>query len=592
MNGFLGKVTAAIIMKVLKIDKINRIHNKYHRYSGPDFAEKVLDEVGVKYDLKLGQLDNIPQEGAFITISNHNFGSIDGLLLSAIIGRQRPDFKILTNFILSLIPAMKESYIAVDPFKSGTARSVQGLKNAISHLNSGGCLGLFPAGEVATTQSVLPKRVDIKDRVKDIPWPVNMIKFIKRAGIPVVPIYFDGTNSKAFHWLGKIHPRLRTIKLVSEMLNKRGKTVPMRIGKPILPSELEEYSSIEELGGYLRSRVYALQQEFVRQYKSSNRGVDEDEIEQIAIPRDRKGITRELEKLKDNILFTSGPYQCYLADYEKIPNSIMEIGRLREDAFRAVGEGTNKARDLDDWDKYYKHLILWDSSQKKIAGAYRIGIGADIAKEHNGTEGFYTSSLYKYQIGAEDLLPQCAELGRSFVNREYQKESIALMLLFKGLMYSMMRFPDVKYLMGPVSISNDYPRFYKSLMVWYLSNVKPCTYPRKIASPTTPFVPDFINVKPEDLLRRKIDTVERFDRFLLSISDGTYRMPTLVKKYFKCGAQLICFNVDPDFNYSLDGLILLQLDKIPKSELVPLLKNTTYREKEALLGRYGYMIND
>lgn len=594
IKGFFGRMCASIIMKALRLDKVNFIHNKYKDFKGPDFAEKVLNEIGVRYDIKLNQLDNIPLEGGFITISNHNFGSIDGMMLSSVVGHIRPDFKILTNYILSKIPALRGSFFAVDPFAAGRKRSMGGLRDALDHIKNGGCLGLFPAGEVATTKAFTIRRFELKDTVKDIPWPSNMIKLIKNSGLPVVPIYFDGTNSRMFHLLGMIHPRLRTVKLISEMFNKRGKTIPMRIGKPISAEEIAEYTDLEELGGYLRSRVYAMQQEFVRQYRNpAAEKVDDGPVEQIALPRDKKAIMKELERIKSKMLFSAREYQCYLADYEDIPNAVLELGRLREDAFRAVGEGTNRARDLDEFDKYYKHLILWDSLHKKIAGSYRIGIGSEIIKNHGGKNGFYTASLFDYKEGGDEILPYCAELGRSFVNREYQKESISLMLLFKGLIYSMMKYPEIKYMMGPVSISNDYPRFYKSLMMYFLSRFKPCTYSKKIAEYRCRFITDFINVNPDDLFRHKMESVEKFDRFLLTISDGMYRLPTLVKLYVRSGAQFVCFNVDPAFKYCLDGLILMPLANIPKAELLPLLRGeTTYAEKEALLARYGYTVED
>lgn len=578
----------------MKLDKANFIYNKYRDFKGPDFVEKVLNELGVSYDINLNQLDNIPLKGGFITVSNHNFGSIDGMVLLSVIGHIRPDFKILTNYILSKIPALRDSFIAVDPFAVGRKRSVGGLKDALEHIAAGGCLGLFPAGEVATTKNFTIKRSKLKDTVRDIPWPSNMIRLIRNSGLPVVPIYFDGTNSGLFHLLGMIHPRLRTVKLIGEAFNKRGKTIPMRIGKPVSAEEIAEYTDLDELGGYLRSRVYAMQQEFVgRSGNPAAEMVGEGPVEHLALPGDKEAIMKDLEKIKSKMLFGAGEYQCYLADYEDIPNAMLEIGRLREDAFRAVGEGTNRARDLDSYDKYYKHLILWDTTHKKIAGAYRIGIGSEIMKSPEGRNGFYTSSLFDYKEGADEILPYCAELGRSFVNREYQKESISLMLLFKGLIYSMTRYPDIKYMVGAVSISNDYPRFYKSLMMYFLSSFKPCTYPKPIAECRCRFIPDYINVNPDDLLRHKMESVEKFDRFLMTISDGRFRLPTLLKIYARCGAQFICFNVDPAFKYCLDGLILMPLADIPKAELEPYLRGeTTHAEKEAILKRYGYMVED
>jgi len=589
MKGFCGKVIASLIMKLLELDKVNAGHRKYAHIKGHDFSQATLKDLDIKYDIKVEQLDYIPAEGPFITISNHHFGSVDGLLLSTIVGHSRPDFKILTNFLLSKIPALSDIFMPVNPFSDGTSnkKSFAGLRMAIEHVQNGGGLGLFPAGEVATVQSWGKKTTKKWATVEDIPWPNNMIRLIKNAGVPVVPIYFEGRNSKLFHILGKIHPRLRTIRLIREMYNKRHSTIPVRIGKPILPSEIAAFTSNDDLRNYLRSRVYVMQSEFIRQYKKPAKPIAE-ASEQIALPQDKRLIFKELKAMEEKKLYSCLKYDCYLADYDDIPNTILEIGRLREETFRGVGEGSNKARDLDDYDKYYKHLILWDNEERKIMGAYRLGVGTEIWPT-KGIEGFYTSTLFDYQEGAPEILPTTIELGRSFITAQYQKEPLSLLMLFKGLMYSLLKFPEIKYLLGPVSISNDIPRIYKSLMIYYLYNAKACTYPKKIAVQTCPFKTEFNNIRPEHLLSTKMDSVDKFDRFLLNLSDGQWRMPPLVKKYFKCGAQLICYNVDPLFNYSLDGLILMPIEHFPKDELLTMLKSAqSEEEKQMVLERFGY----
>lgn len=259
LKGKLGQWVARRIMHLLEIDRVNDIQNRYAALTGPAFADKVLEEVGVKYHLPEKDLENLPAEGGFITISNHHFGSIDGLILTSVVGSRRPDYKILTTFLLALIPSLKDYFLPVDNLSGGKAdaRSINGIRMALRHIADGGSIGFFPAGEVATWQRARNRREGSFKTIQDKPWADNITKLMKRSGLPIVPIYFEGSNSKGFHRLGLIHPRLRTVRLIHEMFNKAGTTVNVRIGKPILPEELEG-RSIEELSWYLRGRCYAL----------------------------------------------------------------------------------------------------------------------------------------------------------------------------------------------------------------------------------------------------------------------------------------------------------------------------------------------
>lgn len=265
MRGPIGWIVATLAMSVLGFNKVNRSFYRCRHLSGPDFSEAILKDIGISCDVNTPQLEYLPLEGPFITISNHHFGGADGLMLSSIVGAIRPDLKILTNFLLSMIPTLEESFLPVNPFSDSASKrkSIAGIRMAKEHLENGGCLGLFPAGEVATIQKG-DNRTSLKGGrvVEDIPWPSNMIKLIKNANVPVVPIYFEGENSRWFHFLGRIHPMLRTLSLANQLFKKRGKTIPMRIGWPIFPSEIADFDNIDDLGRHLRSRVYALQADF------------------------------------------------------------------------------------------------------------------------------------------------------------------------------------------------------------------------------------------------------------------------------------------------------------------------------------------
>ena len=595
MRGPVGWLIATLAMWIFGFNKVNKANDHCKQYQGADFSAQILRFVGVKYDLKPYQYNYIPQDGPFIVIANHPIGSADGMMLSAIIGTMRTDFKIMANFLLTMIPSLRESFIAVNPFTDATSTrsSLSGLRLAKAHLAAGGSLGLFPAGEVSTHQRPRNRTSLKRHMVEDIPWPQSMIKLIRNANVPVIPVYFEAENSKWFHLVGRLHPMLRTLNLPNELFNKKGKTIPMRIGKPVMPNELAEYQDIAQLGSYLRSRVYAMEVEFNNPNEELMKPPEL--VTPISLPRDKKAVVKEFERLKNGgkKLFEVSAYQCYLAEASEIPVAMMELGRRREEAFRATGEGSNQAIDVDDYDKYYKHLILWDAKRKRIAGGYRLGIGSEIFEKHGGVEGFYTSSLFTYAKDFEDTLRATIELGRSFVSLEYQKEALPLMLLLKGLMHSLMRYPDAEYFIGPVSISNSYPKFYQSLMVYYLENKHNAMLPEDSAVPTTPFEPDYLKLNPKDLLRRKMDNFEKFDRFLMRLSDNTYRMPTLVKKYMKVNARIINFNVDPLFNYSLDGLIILRIKDYPRAEILSMTKDiTAVAEREAIMNRFGYSLKD
>lgn len=259
VKGSFGHFLARAGMRLLEIDKVNQTQAKCATLEGPDFSAGILREVGVSYDLPEEQLDNIPREGGFITVSNHHFGSIDGLILSATVGKRRADYRILTTFLLALIPNLRNSFLPVDNLSGSTnARSVNGIRMALSHIASGGGLGLFPAGEVATWQKRKQRPSGTRFfQIQDKPWAPNIIKLIRKSGLPVVPIYFEGRNSLSFHLLGLLHRRLRTGRLVHELFNKKGTTVKVRIGKPIPPEVLAQYE-VAQLGPWLREQCYAL----------------------------------------------------------------------------------------------------------------------------------------------------------------------------------------------------------------------------------------------------------------------------------------------------------------------------------------------
>lgn len=576
IKGLPGDILASCFMCVSGLNKINKTYSRISSSYGRDFTTALLNELNITFDINERELDNIPQEGPFIVTSNHPFGAIDGIILLNVFSSLRPDIRFMANFVLSYIPNIKEYIVPVNPFSNMPElhKSFGGLREAMQWLAEGKSLALFPAGEVSTNYGT--------SKVQDKEWQHSVMKLVKNSQVPVVPVYFHGTNSKCFHRLGRIHPLLRTLRLPRELLNKRDKKIVLKIGKPVMPSETSSLSSVADYGSYLRARTYALESNVL---KHLNQCVER-EMLPIALPRNRRALQKEINILdsKDH-LFTTGNFSCYLVSSDSVPLMLYELGRRREEAFRAIGEGTGKALDLDDYDIYYKHLILWDNHKSRLVGAYRLGFGSEIM-ESRGFKGFYSSTLFKYDKAYHDILYNSIELGRSFVVRDYQREALPLMLLIKGLFYTVVRYPSVKYLTGPVSISSWYPPFYRSLIVYYLRKKHSVEELQELAVPRYPFVPDFLRSDPKFLLMDKIESIERFDRFLMRLSNNEVRMPTLVKKYLKINCKILACNVDPDFNYCVDGLVLLNLADIPRNEVEALSKGESNRIR--VLKRFGY----
>lgn len=552
LNKIGGLSGAKLLMHFLKIGKLNRIYAEISEEEGLKFIDSLIASLNVNFEVDEESLKNIPKEGAFITISNHPFGGIDGILLLKLLLSQRPDFKVIANFLLKKVKPLSEFIFAVNPFESRPdIKSTVGLKSAIKHLKEGFPLGIFPAGEVSTFQKGF--------RITDKKWDNGILRFIKKAEVPVLPIYFDGNNSNLFYLLGKIHPMLRTVKLPSELLNKQNKTIKIIVGKPITVKEQESFSDIHQYGRYLRANTFTL----ANTLKIKDFFKEEKRITEIISEIPKEIIEEEVLKLpKEDILFTNRNYTAYFTSSSRIPNTLREIGRLREHTFTAVGEGSNKSLDLDEYDIYYKQLFLWDSEAKRIAGAYRVGRGKEIMQLY-GSDGFYIKSLFKIRKKFHPVLEESLELGRSFIPIDYQKKPLPLFLLWKGITHLLLKNPEYRYLIGPVSISNDYSDISKSMIVQFIMkyhfdyNLSSCIKPRH------KFKHKIKNVDTEIIIQAAQEDINLLDKYIGKFEASEVRLPVLLKKYISLNAKIIGFNRDPLFNNCLDGLIVLDIYDIP-----------------------------
>jgi putative hemolysin len=366
------------------------------------------------------------------------------------------------------------------------------------------------------------------------------------------------------------------VRLVHELFNKRGTHIKVRIGQPVTPEEMAKFASAEELGAYLRNLTYALEVNCIEEKKRA----DLQQMEPIMDPVDPAVVKAELESIPERILFECGDYRCYFTRPDDIPGVMTEIARLREVTFRTVGEGSGKAKDTDIYDTYYKHLILWNIPNGEIAGAYRVGVGKEVLQR---PAGFYTASLFAFREGLKPYLPKALELGRSFITPRYRKEVLPLKLLLSGILTAGANCEGAEYTLGPVSVSSDFPTFYKSLILRYFLKNHSMENAENMVAPKTPFTPDFLRVNPDALLSG-CKSVEDLDRLLQYLSGGTFRLPVLFRKYASLGARYVAFNVDTEFN-TLDAFILHWLGDMPENSFHSFSKFLEPEKVEALQER-------
>lgn len=582
--GLLKYPIVSAVMRLAKINKVNDLYDKIKDLEGQEFFDKLLEELNVKYLAFQEDLAKIPKTGPFILVSNHPLGALDGVIMCKILTEIRPDFKVMGNFLLTKIKPMEPYVISVNPFekRKEAYSSMSGMREALKHLSDGGCLGIFPAGEVSNKNNEY-------NEILDKEWQEPALKLIKKAQVPVVPMYFHAKNSKLFYNVSKIHPDLQTLLLPSEMVNKREKPIKIRIGRPVTPKILNEYETPKELGEFLRKKVYMMKSYFedrksvaeflkVKNLNISPKEevvvqniIDETPLAEILADREN------LRKKEGKMLFSNGDYEVYFTKFDEIPAMMREIGRQRELTFRAVGEGTNLPFDLDEYDKHYHHLILWDNVAQKIAGAYRMALGSEVMKNY-GIKGFYTNSLFDFDQELQPFFKKVIEMGRAYISIEYQQKPLPLFLLWRGIVHVCLRNPEHKFLMGGVSISNRFSDFSKSLMIEFMRSHYFDPAVAQYVHPKNDYKV-YLSERDKSLFFEGLDDdLNKFDK-LIDDFEPEMRLPVLIKKYIKQNAKVVAFNVDPNFNDAIDGLMYIRISDLPEGTIKPVLEEMSEQLK-------------
>lgn len=540
---------AALAERLLGLHRLD-----YHYRQRPSqgdldaFLDFTLQTLDVGFELRGQGLDAIPATGATVVVANHPFGGVEGVLLGKLLRQRRSDVKIMVNDMLTRIPELRELFIPVNVLdRKAKTRNTAGLREAQRHLAAGGLLLLFPSGMVAS--------FDLRARrVTERAWHRLAGHLIQRARAAAVPVFIEGRNSAFFHLCGLIHPRLRTLLLPRQLLNRRGTTVRVHIGEPVTGSELTNLGDADEIVRYLRLATYLL---------PSREAVDRP----LPLPQQQPLIDAiEPEALAaavaalapEDLLLVQGEIEVYCAPSTRLGVLMDELARLREMTFRAAGEGTGRARDSDRFDSHYLHLFLWHRSDKAIVGAYRIAATDRVLAEH-GIDGLYSRQLFRYDREFLRGLGPSLEMGRSFVQPRYQRNPQALDLLWKGIGAYVSRHRQYTTLFGPVSISAEYGALSRQLIMHCLSlhfsdgerarQVRPV---RPLREVKVPWSRDLLAVLADE--RRLSRLVKRLE--------GDKSLPVLLRQYLNLSGRLICFHVDREFSNTLVGLIAVDLRRV------------------------------
>ncbi|GAA0872938.1 lysophospholipid acyltransferase family protein [Gangjinia marincola] len=569
--GALGRGIGKLLLKATKLSALNNVYETRKKLNAEDFLTSLLNRFEVEYEIPEEDLKRIPKEGPFITISNHPLGGIDGIILLKILLEKRKDFKVIANFLLHRVEPIKPYVMPVNPFEDHkeAKSSLQGLKEAITHLKQGHALGIFPAGEVSTHKE--------GKLIVDRPWEASAMRLIQKADVPVIPIYFHARNSKLFYRLSALSGIFRTAQLPREMLTQKNRKINIRIGRPILPKDQKEHESLEEFTDFLRKKTYMLRNTYDKKQsliKTIPKNLKISKTpKKIAGETEESSMRTEIEFCRNNDkrLLETKNYEVFLAKKETIPNILREIGRLREITFRAIGEGSNKPIDLDKFDDYYHHMFLWDNEAHKIAGAYRMGMGEEIFATH-GIDGFYLQELFRFEPELYRMMSQSIEMGRAFIINEYQQKPLPLFLLWKGIVHCTLRFPSHQYLIGGVSISDKFSAFSKSLMIEFMMSHYYDPFVAQYVRPKKEFKVKLNDADKDFVFDETKADLGKFDKIIDEIEPGSLRMPVLLKKYVKQNARVVAFNVDPHFNNSVDGLMYIKIADLPEGTVKPVME--------------------
>lgn len=539
---FIHHSAVKIAKRLLNEKELNAFSDQYPHLTGFDFVEQVLSYFCFSYRTNHFEMERIPDTGRLVIIANHPIGTLDGLALIDCVKQVRSDIKVVANTMLMAVNALHELLLPVNNMGGNTAK--QQLKAIHQHLQSDGVVIVFPSGEVSRLRP---------QGVRDTKWQSGFLRFAKSNKSPILPIHINAKNSPMFYGMSMLNKALATTLLVKEMFHQRNKCIDINIGE-VIP--FESYQSlpftINEQVKLFKKHLYRLEKGKTPIFKTQTA---------VALAEDRRVLYKALQQDAEKLGETSDGKIIYLYRYKNNSPVIRELGRLREITFRAVGEGSHKRRDIDKYDSNYIHLILWDNQDLEIAGAYRF---AEVKKLLDDNIEIYSQTLFDYTPEMQPYFEQGLELGRSFVQQKYWGKR-SLDYLWQGIGAFLNKHKEYRYLFGPVTISGTMPVLAVDLIIDFFSHYFPSE--QVLAKPKIPYKVD--SKHKQDYSGK--DYCEGLKHLKLQLANMDVVLPTLYKQYAELcepsGVSFASFNIDPDFQNCVDGLVMVDLHKIkPKKK--------------------------
>ncbi|MDD7804015.1 MAG: lysophospholipid acyltransferase family protein [Endozoicomonas sp. (ex Botrylloides leachii)] len=547
-----------------KLSGLKALENRYEQlggghYQGKDFFKLVLNDFSIDHAITAGSKSAIPSSGSAVIVTNHPTGIIDGIVLADMLMSIRDDVKVLANELLCRIPDFKDVFIGVDVLsKERKEKNKKAIFEAQQWVSEGHMLVIFPAGAVSRYDKQLR-------RIIDPTWQLTAAKIIRNTGAHVTPIFMEGRNSWVFQLCSFIHPTLRIMRLLRELINRQGCTVNFHIGVCQEPADLAEFTSDRVVTNYLRLNTYLL----ANQGEVTKKLFRYKRLKQPAVIAPSfpvNTLKNEIACLPASaLLLKKGNMVVYCAKASLIPHILKEIARLREITYREVGAGTGNALYIDHYDQYYRHLFLWDAAKSELVGAYRIGEVDKIVCER-GIDGIYTHSLFRYDHALLKQMGASLEIGRAFIKREYQKKLLPLQLLWKGVGAFIAANPHYKTLFGPVSINGDYDEVSRHLIASYLEANNSDQIFSALVQPRIPLRPQKNCFWRQEHLEG-LNNIDKLSSLIKQIEHDKKGVPVLLRQYLKLQGVLAAFHVSPDFNNGVDGLMIVDLMQVNKTIL-------------------------
>jgi putative hemolysin len=543
-----------LLRRIACEERINDIITSGSPLTGLAFVEHVLNRLKVSYSVANTDRENIPVEGRVVIVANHPLGALDALALIQLVGSVRRDVKVLANDVLMQLDPLSSLFLPLPVFGSGSA--LGGAREAYRALERDEALIVFPSGEVSRMSA---------QGVRDGKWSAGFARLALKTDAPVLPVHIAAQNSPMFYGVSMLAKPLAALLLAREMFGAARTQIGFQVGEIVATEALTStVAQPEQIARHMRRHVYRLARRRPTVFPTSTA---------IAHPESPLEVRAALRKAEP-LGHTLDGKQILLIESSPDCAAMREIGRLRELAFRRVGEGTGARRDLDRYDAHYRHLVLWDEHALAIVGAYRLGEAGTILRER-GADGLYSASLFDYAPEARSFLDDSVELGRSFVQPAYWG-SRSLDYLWQGIGAYLRSRPTLRYLIGPVSLSASLPIEAREWIVHYHRHYFGDS--DQLARARNPFVisRDVAAAAAADWNGRTVAEGLTVLRTRLTAMDA--QLPVLYRQYADLcepeGVRFLDFGVDPAFGGCVDGLVRLDLSRLRPAKRARYLEST------------------